>query len=115
MGNTGGSLFGVPANGGSLWASYHLDGGALHGLKWGLGAVARGSRPGDNLNDYWLPGFVKIDTLAAYGWRMSDTHFEVQLNVDNLLDKRYYESLSGTRTVIPGMPRRFIATLRASF
>ena len=67
------------------------------------------------MKDYQLPAFVKVDALAAYGWRMSDTHFEVQLNVDNLLDKRYYESLSGTRTVIPGMPRRFIATLRASF
>jgi len=35
--------------------------------------------------------------------------------VDNLFDKRYFESLSGTRTVMPGMPRRFIATVRASF
>jgi iron complex outermembrane receptor protein len=77
--------------------------------------VARSGREGDNSNDYRLPAFVKVDALAAYAWRAWDTHFEAQLNVDNLLDKHYFESLSGTRTVMPGMPRRFIATLRASF
>jgi len=108
-------LYGVPEHGGSLWASYHFGAGTLHGLKWGLGAVARSEREGDNLNDYHLPAFVKVDALAAYAWRAWDTHFEAQLNVDNLLDKRYFESVSGTRTVMPGMPRRFIATVRASF
>jgi iron complex outermembrane receptor protein len=108
-------LFGVPEHGGSVWASYHIDGGALRGLKVGLGAVARGSRAGDNINDYQLPAFVKVESLAAYGWRAWDTNLEVQFNVDNLLDKRYFESLSGTRTVMPGMPRRFIGTVRATF
>jgi len=110
-----GSLYGVPENGGSLWASYHLDHGLFQGLELGLGLVARGGRYGDNANDYRLPAFVKVGALGAYGWRAWDTNFEVQLNVDNLFDKRYFESLSGTRTVIPGMPRRFIATVRASF
>ena len=108
-------MFGVPRHGGSIWASYHVDGGTLHGLKLGLGAVARGNRAGDNINDYELPAFVKVDALAAYGWRAWDTSFEVQFNVDNLLDKHYFESLSGTRTVMPGVPRRFIASVRASF
>jgi len=108
-------LYGVPEHGGSLWASYHFGAGTLHGLKWGLGAVARSGREGDNLNDYRLPAFVKVDALAAYEWRAWDTHFEAQLNVDNLLHKRYFESVSGTRTAMPGMPRRFIATVRASF
>jgi iron complex outermembrane receptor protein len=108
-------MYGVPRHGGSIWASYHVNGGAFQGLKLGLGAVARGDRAGDNINDYELPAFVKVDALAAYAWRAWDTNLEVQFNVDNLLDKRYFESLSGTRTVLPGMPRRFIATLRATF
>jgi outer membrane receptor protein involved in Fe transport len=37
------------------------------------------------------------------------------LNVDNLLNARYFESLSGTRTVMPAEPRKWVATLRASF
>jgi len=115
IGDAGDRMAGVPEHGGSLWASYHVDGGALRGLKLGFGAVARGNREGDNLNDYQLPAFVKFSTLAAYGWRAVDTNLEVQLNVDNLFGKRYFESLSGTRTVMPGMPRRFIATVRASF
>jgi iron complex outermembrane recepter protein len=104
------SLYGVPENGGSLWATYHR-----RGLKLGLGAVARDARYGDNANDYTLPAFVKVGALGAYGWRAWNTNFEVQLNVDNLFDKHYFESLNGTRTVLPGMPRRFIATVRASF
>jgi len=115
VGNLGDRMEGVPEHGGSLWASYHVDGGALRGLKLGFGGVARGNRKGDNLNDYQLPAFVKFSALAGYGWRAVDTNFEVQLNVDNLFDRRYFESLSGTRTVMPGMPRRFIATVRASF
>lgn len=115
VGDYGDRLFGVPEHGGSVWASYHIDGGALQGLKVGLGAVARGGRAGDNINDYHLPAFVKVESLAAYGWRAWGTNFEVQFNVDNLLDKRYFESLSGTRTVMPGMPRRFIGTVRATF
>jgi iron complex outermembrane recepter protein len=108
-------MYGVPRHGGSIWASYHVDGGTLQGLKIGLGAVVRGDRAGDNINDFQLPAFVKVDALAAYDWRAGDTNFEVQFNVDNLLDKRYFESLSGTRTVMPGMPRRLTATVRASF
>jgi iron complex outermembrane recepter protein len=115
VGDLGARMEGVPRHGGSLWASYHVDGGALRGLKLGFGSVARGNREGDNLNDYQLPAFVKFSALAAYGWRAVDTNFEVQLNVDNLFDRRYFESLSGTRTVMPGTPRRFIATVRASF
>jgi iron complex outermembrane recepter protein len=115
VGDLGDRLYGVPRHSGSLWASYHVAGGASNGLKLGFGAVARSTREGDNLNDYELPAFVKFSALAAYGWRATDTNFEVQLNVDNLLDKRYFESLSGTRTVMPGTPRRFIATVRASF
>jgi iron complex outermembrane receptor protein len=115
IGTEGDSLFGVPRQGGSVWATYRLNGSALRGIKLGLGAVVRGDREGDNLNDYRLPAFAKVSALVAYGWRAEDTDFAVQLNVDNLLNARYFESLSGTHTVMPGAPRRWIATLRASF
>jgi iron complex outermembrane receptor protein len=81
----------------------------------GAGAVIRGRREGDNINDYQLPGFVKVGAMAAYGWHAAGTQMSVQLNVDNLFDKRYFESLSGTRTVMPGTPRRWIASLRVEF
>jgi len=64
---------------------------------------------------YSLPPFAKVGTLASYSWRTVGTDFDVQLNVDNLFNARYFESLSGTHTVMPGAPRRWIATVRASF
>jgi iron complex outermembrane receptor protein len=115
IGTEGDRLFGVPRHGGSLWATYQLDGGALRGMKWGLGAIIRGDREGDNANDYRLPSFTKVSALAGYSWRAAGTDFDVQLNVDNLFNARYFESLSGTYTVMPGAPRRWIATVRAAF
>jgi iron complex outermembrane receptor protein len=114
-GNPGDRLFGVARNGGSVWGTYRFAPGSFGGLKVGAGAVIRGRREGDNINDYQLPGFVKVDAMAAYGWRAAGTRMSVQLNIDNLFDKRYFESLSGTRTVMPGTPRRWIASLRVEF
>lgn len=115
VGATGDRLAGVPRHGGSLWATYHLWGSGSQGLRLGAGAVARGERAGDNNNDYWLPGFVRVDALAAYGWRSAGMNFSAQVNADNLLNKRYYESLSGTHTVFPGASRSWLATLGVEF
>jgi iron complex outermembrane recepter protein len=79
------------------------------------GVVIRGERAGDNLNDYRRPAFAKVNALTAYGWRAAGANFNVQLNVDNLFNKRYFESLSGTRLVMPGPTRSWVATLRAEF
>jgi iron complex outermembrane receptor protein len=111
IGGMGNQLAGVPRHGASLWSTYRI--GMLHGLKVGFGAVARSVREGDNANDYQLPAFVKCSAVAAYGWHAAGVHFNLQLNVDNLVDKHYYESLSGTRTVLPGAPRSWLATLTA--
>jgi iron complex outermembrane receptor protein len=95
--------------------TYHVTGGNLGGLKLGLGAVARGEREGDDANDYQLPGFVRWNALAAYGWRVAGTRLSVQVNVDNLFNARYFESVSGTYTVMPGSPRSWIGSVRVEF
>ncbi|MFL6600490.1 MAG: TonB-dependent siderophore receptor [Steroidobacteraceae bacterium] len=115
IGRNRNQLFGVPHHGGSLWGTYLFTHGSFSGLKLGAGAVIRGVREGDNINDYQLPGFTRINTMAAYTWYTADTRMSVQLNVDNLFDKRYFESLSGTRTVMPGSPRHWIASWRVEF
>lgn len=115
VGVSGNRLFGIPRNGGSLWASYRFSGPGLRGLRVGAGAIARGAREGDNLNDYTLPGFVRSNAFASYDWRMSGLGMSAQLNVDNLFNKTYFESLSGTRTVMPGTPRHWLASLRVEF
>jgi len=114
IGATGNRLFGVPRNGGSIWAAYRFS-GPLRGLKAGAGGIARGAREGDNANDYALPGFVKWNAFASYSWLMEGLEVSAQLNVDNLFNRSYVESLSGTRTVMPGYPRRWLASLRVEF
>ena len=113
IGYTGNRLFGVPRNGGSVWGSYQFTDPVLKGLKLGLGCIARGAREGDNVNDYPLPGFTKWNALAAYSWRAWGTQLTVQANVDNVFNTRYFESISGTRTVMPGAPRRWLGILKA--
>ena len=113
IGYTGNRLFGVPRNGGSVWGSYRFTGSALEGLKLGLGVITRSAREGDNLNDYPLPGFTKWNTLAAYSWHAWGTQWSVQANIDNVFNTRYFESVNGTRTVMPGAPRRWVGILKA--
>ena len=114
VGTMGNRLFGVPHNGGSLWASYRFR-GALRGLKAGAGGIARSAREGDNANDYALPGFVKWNAFASYDFPLGGLRASAQLNIDNLFNRSYFESLSGTRTVMPGDPRRWLASLRVEF
>ena len=115
VGNTGNRMFGVPRHGGSALAVYHVATGQLRRLEFGFGVVVRSEREGDALNDYQLPTFARCGALAAYSWRAAATDFRVQLNVDNVFNARYFESLSGTHTVMPGAPRRWLATVRAEF
>jgi iron complex outermembrane receptor protein len=115
IGHTGNRLFGVPHHGGSVWSTYRFTDGSFSGLKLGAGIVIRGVREGDNINDYQLPGFARANVMAAYTWRAADTRMSVQLNIDNLFDEHYFESLSGTHTVMPGSPRRWTGSLRVEF
>jgi iron complex outermembrane recepter protein len=115
IGGTGNRFFGVPREGGSAWLAYRFSDRAFQGLKLGAGVIARGAREGDNSNDYELPGFTKWSGLAAYGWRAGTMQISLRLNVDNLFNTRYYESLNGTRTVMPAYPRRWIASFRLQF
>ena len=105
-------LSGVPRFGGSLWATYAPP---FAGVKLGLGAVARTERMGDNANDYQLPGFVRWNALAAYSWPVGETRFSLQLNIENLFNARYFESVSSTYVVMPGAPRRWSGVIRAEF
>ena len=82
-------------------------------LKLGIGLVARTQREGDNTNDYQLPGFTRWRALAAYGWGGARNRFNLQLNVDNLFNTRYFESLGGTTLVMPACPRRWLVSFRA--
>lgn len=125
-GNTAGNrLSNVPEHSGSMWLKYDLNGyGALNGLSFGLGGVAVGRREGDNANSFQMPGYVRMDTFAAYRWDTKSARVTTQLSVRNLLDKQYYASTDPTDSaanvaprlgVYPGEPLTVVGSLRVEF
>ncbi|MDA8454401.1 TonB-dependent siderophore receptor [Acidovorax sp. GBBC 3334] len=88
------------------WA---LDEGG--GASAGLGLTHVGERTGD-AGSPRLPAYTTARLVAqwqaARGWRLS-------LQVDNLLDRRYYASAYHTVWITPGAPRSASVTLRHTF
>lgn len=101
----------------NLWTTYKLGGG----WKIGAGAEAKGKRlvyspsttnagsifVGDRFNPNTAPAYVRWDAMLAY----EKKKYSLRLNVQNLFDKAYYDSVydNGGFTV-PGQGRRFVLT-----
>lgn len=112
-GNQGHKLPNVPKHAGSLWGKYDVTQGLLRGLNIGSGVFLIGKREGDNANSFELPGYVRWDALVGYRWRTSKTELSLQLNVNNILDKTYYDaSPAGATNIYPGIPRTFLGSIK---
>ncbi|ANE57313.1 TonB-dependent receptor [Methylomonas sp. DH-1] len=115
-GNQGRKLWNVPANSGSFWAKYSFQDPALRGLNVGAGAYLVGERQGNNLNNWQMPGYVRVDALLGYSWEIGNSKVTAQLNINNLLDKTIYETsaFNGYLTQ-PGAPRNFMGSIKVEF
>ena len=76
------------------------SGGPQFGI--GLGIVHRGAIYANVDNAVSLPGFTRFD--GALYWTLSPT-LQVQLNVENLADTRYFASAHNNNNITPGAPR----------
>lgn len=85
----------VPKNSGTIWTTYRF----LQNWEVGGGIYAVGSRYTDNVNEVELPGYARVDAVLAY----HQPRYDVQLNIFNLLDKKYFES-GQVRSALPGVP-----------
>lgn len=112
-GNQGNRLPNAPYNSGSLWAKYQL----FDHFTLGAGAFAAGQRQVDNANSAQMPGYVRLDAMAAYDWKLGDSRLVAQVNVNNLLDKKYYVGAAFNRSngITPGMPISVLGTLRLEY
>lgn len=97
----GGPLLGAPLtttplNSSALWSEYRLSSRALIGL----GAVQASSRLGqDTASSYEVaPGYVVLNAMAKYLLRPG---MALQLNLDNLTNRVYYDQLHPFH-VVPG-------------
>ncbi len=89
----------------SLYTLYNFDSGALKNLSLGVGGNFQGKRAvTDGPNQvfwYYLPGRTIIDMNASYKY---SEHIKYNLNIDNLLNKKYIYSSRSENVIVPGTP-----------
>ncbi|NNH37737.1 TonB-dependent receptor [Acinetobacter terrae] len=79
----GNQLPNVPKNSATLWTTYAVT----PALTLGAGAVAMDKVYGDLANTKYVPGYVRYDAMARYN---VNKNVDLQLNVNNLSDERYF-------------------------
>lgn len=93
----GATLAQVPEHTFSLWNRYDIT------PKWGvgLGSVYRSKMYAAVDNAVTLPGFLRFDAAVYY---KIDKNIQLQVNIENLLDKQYYASAHNNNNIAPGSP-----------
>lgn len=110
----GARLANLPKNTFSLWNRYDFS------PQWGfgLGVIKQSSylaglentvAPASNVN---VPGFTRVDGAVYYKVNNS---VRVQLNVQNIFDKEYYQFANSNNNITPGSPRSARVSMVASF
>lgn len=104
----GNRLAQLPKHSASLWNRFDFN--DRFGL--GLGTIYRGAIYPSTDNTVEVPGFVRWDAGAYY--TVSDV-LQLQLNLENVFDKRYYASANSNNNISPGAPRAATLSARISF
>lgn len=114
----GNFLLSTPFDSGSFWTNYDFSGKRvagvdLGGFNMGAGVFAVGKRWGDLDNSFLIPGYARLDLGMSYAIRRADkVRYRLAFNLNNLLDRNYYEGVRGRAGIIPGSPRSAIVTLQ---
>ncbi len=115
-GNEGNRLLAVPKNMGSLWLKYDFVPDGESGLSLAVGSVFAGQREVDYANSAQLPGYGRLDMAASYRLKFAGQTYTANFNINNLLDKTYYESGGYSRAgVFPAAPRSFMGSIKLEF
>lgn len=104
----------IPRHAASAWGSYSVLTGALNGLTLGTGVRYIGDAPADAIGQYEVPHYTLYDAMAKYDLGQAAASLRgasVQLNVQNLSDKKYVSSCSGEYACFYGVGRTIIASL----
>ncbi len=105
--NEGNRLGQAPEHVASLYLSHHLQVPAGWG-DWHAGGGARyvGDRAGNNENTFYMSSYTVADAFLRWDVPMAGYKTRLQLNVDNLFDKHYYPSSTGSALQVNvGEPR----------
>ena len=108
----------APRHGGSLWTVYQLQHGPLNGLSFGGGFMARSYRFVDPSNDVVLPGYGRLDAMAGYAFgpiRKEEKMFKLSANIENVTDRKYFQSGNTPDVIFPGSPINVLSRLEVHF
>jgi catecholate siderophore receptor len=92
----------------SLWNRYQL----MSRLGGGVGVVHQTRSYAAIDNAVTLPGFTRVDAAAYVGLT---SNVRLQVNVENLLDERYYPTSQGNNNIMPGAPRSLRLGINTGF
>lgn len=104
----GNGLAQLPRHSASLWNRFDVT----PTFGFGIGAIHRGSFYASTDNTVTVPGFTRLD--GALFWKASK-NLQLQLNIENLLDKEYFASAHSNQNISPGAPRGATLTARVTF
>ena len=113
--SVGKELVNAPRSSANFWTRYNVPRGRLLGLGFGLGVVYVGSQwAGDPTTAlyYPLPAWTRVDTAVYY--KLS-RHYNIALNVHNLLDKQYIFAAESATTLNPAEQRLLTLSFDAQF
>ncbi|MEI7188028.1 TonB-dependent siderophore receptor [Dickeya dianthicola] len=108
----------IPRHSASTWGSYSFQNGPLKGVTLGTGVRYVGSSYGDNAEGFNVPAYTLYDAMARYELGSLASQLKgttVQLNVNNLTDKRYVASCGGDTACFYGSGRTVVATVGYSW
>jgi catecholate siderophore receptor len=97
LATVGNQFANTPQNSYSLWTAYAI----LPKFTVGGGAFYTSKVYGNNANTKWVPAYTRIDAMATY---VIDKNMTLQLNVQNLTDKVYYNQAYSSHyaSIAPG-------------
>jgi catecholate siderophore receptor len=98
----------VPKHQASLWTRYQFT----PQLGAGFGIYHQSKSFASISNQVVLPSYTRVD--AALYWRITPA-VQAQINVENLLDERYFSTAHNDNNITPGAPTTVKATLRFGF
>lgn len=111
FGREGNRLENVPRHAGSMWARYDLT----EQFSVGAGVYAVGEREVDQDNTAQMPGYVRVDAMAAYRWKIRGSRLTAQVNINNLLDKEYFVTAGSRNDIRFGDPITVLGSLRLEY
>jgi iron complex outermembrane receptor protein len=101
----------APYTQGGAWVKYTLDGTALDGLGFGVGANYVGKRWPSLTRSFSLPAYTLFDAALYYGF----SKFRLSLNVQNLGNTTHWVGGYDYLALFPGAPRNFLINVAYTF